>query len=189
MPGTTATSSSGRAVVQWVRPSGNGSTVTSYKVVTSLNGVVQQTHVVTCTQPCTPATTYTVTGLTNQDKYKFAVTAANAVGSGPAGSTTIVVSATPAAPAKMATPIASAGKGTISVKWVAPTAGTSSITEFLIEIYQNGVLNRRSNGTPSQTTKSFSLVAAGASYTFRIQARNAIGTGPLSNASNAVKPT
>jgi len=65
------------ALVSWTAPAANGSAITSYAVK-----VVNST-----TLGCTTATTScTVTGLTNGSSYTFTVTATNAVGDSPVGS-------------------------------------------------------------------------------------------------------
>ena len=81
--GVTATAGNGSANVSWTAPSNGGSAITSYTVTPYLSGVAQTPTTVT---GAPPATTATVTGLTNGQPYTFTVTATNAIGSGPASS-------------------------------------------------------------------------------------------------------
>lgn len=87
----TATAGDGQATVGWTAPPPNGvSAITGYTVTSSPGG---RTVIVNGS-----TTTATVTGLTNGTSYTFAVTATNAVGTGPPSSPSNVVvpSSTPA---------------------------------------------------------------------------------------------
>jgi hypothetical protein len=74
-----ATPGNAAATVTWTAPGSGGSAITSYTVTPYLAGVAQATTSVTGSPP---ATTATVTGLTNGSSYTFTVTATNAVGTG-----------------------------------------------------------------------------------------------------------
>src|SRR5262249_10122481 len=82
--GVTATAGNGSATVSWTAPSNNGgSTITKY-TVTPFIGSTAQTPVTVTGSP--PATSTTVSGLTNGTNYTFTVTATNATGTSPASS-------------------------------------------------------------------------------------------------------
>ena len=81
--GVSATAGNGSASVSWTAPGNGGSAITSY-TVTPYIGSAAQTPVTVSGSP--PATTATVTGLTNGTSYTFTVSATNAVGTGPASS-------------------------------------------------------------------------------------------------------
>ncbi len=92
--GVSATARNGSVVVSWTAPSNNGgSAITSY-MVTPYIGSTAQTPVTVTGSP--PATSAAVTGLSNGTAYTFTVSAANAVGTGPASSPSNAV--TPSAP-------------------------------------------------------------------------------------------
>ena len=78
----------------WTAPSNGGSPITSYTVTPYQGGVAQQATTVTGSPPATSAT---VSGLTNGTSYTFTVSATNAVGTGSASapSNPVTPSSTP----------------------------------------------------------------------------------------------
>ncbi len=190
-PVVTAVGSSGQAALSWNAPANNGSAVTTYVVRTYLGSVLQstKTHTLTCTpQPCNPARSWTVTGLTNGSLYTFKVVAVNARGAGPAGATTIKVG-TPTLPAVPTSVHASAGAGSATVSWVAPANGSATITAYVITPYNAGVAQATITVAGTVTSRLITGLTAGQSYTFKIAARSVVGTGTQSAASNAITPT
>ncbi len=79
----TATPGNGSAAVSWAVPSDGGSAITSYTVTPYIGTTAQMPTTVTGNPPATSAT---VSGLTNGTTYTFAVSATNAVGTGPGSS-------------------------------------------------------------------------------------------------------
>src|SRR6185312_6199926 len=86
--------------------------------------------------------------------------------------------------------IATAGLGSATVKWTAPTTG-SKPTSYAVVPYVAGVAQtaKTVTGNPPATETTVSGLKSGTSYTFKVKAANAAGTGPESAASNAVTPT
>ena len=190
-PVTAAVGSSGKAVVSWSAPANNGASITGYVVSTYLGSVVQtaKTHMLTCSpQPCSPACTWTVTGLTNGSSYSFQVSALNSRGSGPSGATTITVG--PAAAPGVPTDVhAVAGAGRATLTWTVPANGSATITSYAVTpIRGHVVLSPVTVAAPAAGATIMGLTA-GQSYTFVVQARSPAATGARSAVSNAVTPS
>jgi len=187
--GISASAGNQSAVVTWSAPANNGSPITSYSITPYVAGVAQNPTPVTGTPP---ATTATITGLTNGDAYTFTVTATNGVGSGPASpqsnSVTPVAPSVPAAPTGVA---AIAGNQSATVSWAAPANGGSPITIYSVTPYLAGVAQTPTevSGSPPATTADVTGLTNGDQYTFTVTATNAVGTGPPSGVSNSVSPT
>ncbi|MDI3329142.1 MAG: Ig-like domain-containing protein [Micrococcus sp.] len=148
----------GEVVLTWDAPANNGSPITGYTV--SASGVSQQ---------C-PATTCTITGLTNNQEYTFTVTATNDVGesepSVPSGPARPDVE-----PEQPAPPTGTDGDGTVDLSWTAPVNRGSPITSYTVEISPappNGVSQRSVSGT----SMTWDGLTNGTAYQFRIQAVN-----------------
>jgi peptidoglycan/xylan/chitin deacetylase (PgdA/CDA1 family) len=89
--GVSATAGDSSATVSWTAPANGGSAITSY-TVTPYAGATALTPVTVSGNP--PATTATITGLTNGTAYTFTVTATNAVGTSPASAASAPVTPT-----------------------------------------------------------------------------------------------
>ncbi len=187
--GVTAVAGNATATVSWTAPGNGGSAITSY-TVTPFIGATAQTPVVVNGTP--PATTTTVTGLTNGTAYTFTVTATNAIGTGPPSAASNAVTPTaPTAPAAPTGVAAVAGDRTATVSWTAPGNGGSPITSYTVTPFIGATAQTPVvvNGTPPATTTTVTGLTNGTAYTFTVTATNTIGTGPPSAASNAVTPT
>lgn len=168
------------AIVRWVRPTSNhGSKITHYRITPYLNGVKRaRTTVGAVTQA-------RITGLKNAKRYTFRVVAVNTHGDSPPRSTRpITVGAPPRPTAVSAHPVSGGSR----VRWKAPaTNNGSKLTAYVITPYARGVaLPPR---VISATTRSRVVqgLTVGTVYTFRVSAKNAIGTSPPSAPSSAMK--
>ncbi len=84
---------------------------------------------------------------------------------------------------------ASPGNASATVTWTAPAGdGNSVITGYVITPYV-GVVAQAPITTGNVGSLTVSGLTNGTTYTFKVAARNAVGTGPQSAASNAVTPT
>src|SRR5450755_2393770 len=101
----------------------------------------------------------------------------------PAGPATV-----PTAPTNVT---ATAGNGSATVSWTAPSNGGSPITSYTVTPFIGGTAQTPTTtvtGSPPVTTATIPNLTNGTSYTFKVTATNSVGTGPLSAASNAVTP-
>jgi hypothetical protein len=95
--------------------------------------------------------------------------------------------AAPTAPAAPTAVVATAGRRSASVSWTIGANGGSPITGQTVAMHMNGTFVRNYAVSATATRISFSKLTAGATYTFRVSATNAIGTSPAT-VSNAVVP-
>lgn len=160
-PNVDATGDS-EVTLTWGAPPSNGAPITGY-VVQSTDGAISF--------PC-PATTCTVTGLTNNVTYRFQVVAQNEVGdSDPSAASN---EARPdVRPEQPAPPSAVDGDTQVALTWEPPVNRGSPIQEYRIEISPpapGGVVQQTVSGGASSYT--WTGLVNGTSYTFRIQAVN-----------------
>jgi hypothetical protein len=175
-----ATAGAAQAIVSWSAPASDGtSPITGYDVTPYVAGVAQVATSVGA------VTTATVGGLTNGTAYTFRVAAKNVIGIGAQStdSNAVTPKAVPAVPTNVT---ATLGAGQATVNWVAPASdGGSAITGYDVTRYVGGVAyGTTSVGVVTQTTVSG--LTNGTTYTFRVAAKNAAGTGAKSADSNPV---
>jgi hypothetical protein len=176
----TATPGNGTATVNWTAPSQPGtSPVLGYVITTSGPGG----RTVLAGRGATSAT---VPGLTNGATYTFTVAAVNASGTGArsAPSNAVTPAALPGAPRIGS---ASAGRGSVSVTWTAPRQGGGPITGYLVSVFAGNQQVQQVTAGAGATSASVSGLTNGVTYTVRVSAMSAAGTGP-SDRSNPVTP-
>lgn len=165
------------ALVTWTASSSNGGgTVTSYTAVA--NDVTNPIYSgLSCT--ATTGVSCTITGLNTGDTYSFEVYATNSLGDSNSSSQVSVTPAPPGAPTGVT---ATAGAGSASISWNAPSStGSNPITN-----YTATSSGGQTCSTTGALTCTMSGLTSGDSYTFTVTAANAIGTGPASSPSSAI---
>ncbi|MEU4472490.1 fibronectin type III domain-containing protein [Micromonospora sp. NPDC023888] len=176
----TATAGITSATVSWTAPADNGSPITGYVVTPIRNGIAQPTQSFDAS-----TTTRTLAGLTAGASYTFRVAAVNAFGTGANSppSNAVIPYTVPAAPTITAV---SAGSNAATLSWNAPSNGGSAITSYVVTPYIGGVPQPAQTFPAGSTTRTVTGLTAGTTYTFRVAATNAAGTGPASAASAPV---
>jgi hypothetical protein len=174
------------ANVSWNAPTSGGS-VTGYRITPYLGSTAQTPTTVTGSPP---ATTKKVSGLTSGSTYTFTVRALNSSGAGPESAqsnpVTPAVAVAPGAPTNV---IARPATKSALVSWAAPDDdGESPITGYTVTPYVDGVAGDPVTAGASATSTTVTGLANGTSYTFRVRAVNAIGTGAASDPSAVVIP-
>ena len=176
------TAGDGQVVVSWVAGSDGGSAVTDYLLQYSTN----QTAWTQIDDGQNTSTSYTVTGLTNGTTYYFRVSTRTAGGdSVPMQSAAVTPRGVPGAPG---TPSGTAGAGQVSLTWSAASANGSSVTGHTVEYTPAGGSPQTVSTGSATTSYAVTGLTNGTSYTFRVRAVNAVGTGAFSAASSSVVP-
>ncbi len=172
----------GAVTISWTVPADNGSPITGYTVTPYIGNVAQ-----TPVSFDASTTTRTITGLTNGFTYRFRVAAVNANGTGPlsAASPTVIAGA-PAAPTFVKRV---AGDGAATLTWSVPADNGSPITGYTVTPYIGNVAQTPVSFDASTTTRTITGLTNGITYTFRISATNARGTGPISGPTGPVTPS
>jgi len=91
-------------------------------------------------------------------------------------------------PSAPATPTVQEGVGQVTLSWVAPTAGSSAITDYVIEYSANSGSSwvTVNDGVNTSATTVVTGLSAGTSYQFRVSAKNNEGTGSPSTPTTAL---
>jgi hypothetical protein len=161
--------------------------VTSYKITPYIGSTAQTAKTITGTPP---ATSTTVTGLTPGTAYTFTVRASNAGGSGTESANSNSVTPTGAVAPGAPTGVSAQGDTKSAlVSWSAPSSdGGSAITGYTVTPFVGTTAQTPTQVGASTTSTRITGLTNGTSYTFKVAATNAVGTGASSAASNAVTP-
>ena len=171
----TGTAGDGQVGVSWTAPS-SINPITSYTVRTYAAGTLVGTTTVSGSPP---ATSTTVTGLTNGTAYTFTVTATQLFGissAASAESAAVTPVGLPGAPTSVA---ATAGVASVTVTWQPPTStGGTPVTGYVATLAPGG---GSCSGGASDTSCQVTSLTNGTTYTATVQATNAAGTGSPSS--------
>ena len=166
-----------------VAPATTGGAPTSYTITANPGGA-------TCTV-ISPATSCSISPLTNGTAYTFSATATNSAGtSASATSSAVTPAGVPATPSA-ASAIRGNGQATVTVVPLAEGAtGGKAITAYTVTAYD---ASGNAVGTPCQvipaaTTCDVTGLTNGDAYTFKVSATNGVYNSSLSVSSSAVTP-
>ncbi len=86
---------------------------------------------------------------------------------------------------------ATPGDASAQVSWTVPSDGGSAITSYTVTPYIGSTAQTPTtvSGTVSDPSVTVNGLTNGTTYTFKVSATNAVGTGPASASSNAVTPS
>jgi Fibronectin type III domain/PQQ-like domain/Viral BACON domain len=174
--GVSATAGDRTALVSWTAPASGGSAIISYTVTPYVGGVAQP---VTTVSGSPPATSVTVTGLTDGTTYAFTVYATNGVGSGQ-----------PSAPSNAVTPTA-ATSPMVDVKVSVNATGTTA-TSPAFSTSQTGetlVVFVSMDGPPTAGTQSATVSGAGLTWSLIGRSNTQWGSAEAWSANAAAKLT
>jgi hypothetical protein len=100
-------------------------------------------------------------------------------------------SSSPTVPGTPSSVVATAGNGSATVFWSAPSDGGSAITSYTVTPYIGATAQPATtvSGSPPPASALVAGLTNGTGYTFTVTATNAVGTSSASAASNAVVPS
>ena len=178
----TATAGDTQATVGFQPPASNGGAPITGYTVTAVDSTTPANGGQTVTGTASPLV---VTGLTNHDSYTFTVVATNSKGDGPPSVPTNAVTpeVPPVVPGAPTGVKATAGSFQATVSWSAPASdGGSPVTGYVIT-----PSGRSAFTVGTVTSYTVTGLSNGTAYTFKVAAKNAVGTGAAAT-SNAVTP-
>lgn len=174
-----------KVTVSWTAPAFNGGSAVTGYVVTPSIGSLQLTPITFSST----ATSQTVEGLTNGTTYTFKVAAINAVGTGAQSAPSTAVTPAPVAPGAPTALLGGSGDRKVTLSWVGPSDnGGSSVTGYVVTPFIGSIAQTHVVFNSALTTQTVTGLTNGTSYSFRVAAINAIGTGPMSESSGLLKP-
>lgn len=159
--------------VTWGAPPNGGDPIIEYEVTIVSSGATNRTT----------ANTIRWANLPNGQPQQFTVRARNRAGWGAVSpaSSPVVPCGVPDAPTAVA---ATRGDGSAAITWAAPYNQGCAITGYTITASGGATMAVSGEGTSA----TFAGLSNGTSYTFTVVARNEVGDGARSGASNAVTP-
>jgi N,N-dimethylformamidase beta subunit-like, C-terminal/Domain of unknown function (DUF4082)/Fibronectin type III domain/Bacterial Ig domain len=181
-----ATADLGAANVTWTAPSGSDP-VTTYTVTPYVGSTAQPSTTVTGSPPVTNARIHNLTGGT---AYTFKVTASNPNGASPASAASNAVTPTAGTVATAPQGVAAVpGSQSAHLSWSAPANnGGSPITGYIVTPYIGSTAQTTTTVAGSTVAATVTGLTNNMSYTFKVAATTAAGTGAQSSATNVVTP-
>ena len=166
------------AKLSWAAPtSDGGSAVTGYVVQRrSYNSTTKLWSAWTSSTVTT--TSQSVTGLTNGTRYEFRLAARTNVTTGP---NTAAVSVTPAGRPGTSKVTVAAKKGKFILSWTSASNNGSALTAYVVQYTTSGKKwTTLKTIKPNVRKLTTSVGKKGKTYSFRVAAKNAVGTGAYS---------
>jgi len=175
-----------QATLSWTRPAKDGGLpITDYVIEYRR---LKDSFWTVFEEGVTTATTATVTGLLNGANYAFRVKARSSFGTGEASAESNYITVRGLASAPSA-PVATVGNAFVNLVWTAPTDnGGAPVSDYLVEYRRTTDVAWTTFNHPPSPATSINVIGLtmGASYVFRVSAKNLVGTGAASPLSNTV---
>ncbi len=168
----TATAADGSATVNWTAPANGGSPITGYSVTPTTGTTTLPPTVVTGNPPATSAS---ISGLTNGLNYTFTVTATNAVGTGPPSAPSNAVTPSAVAPPSFVQQVSKKGSAAKTIS-VTPTSPLSAGNRLVVEV---GVWNSSNATTKSVTDSGGDQFTEVSHFTGPDQTEQSVWTAPI----------
>jgi len=179
---TASINPSGTASVSWSITSDGGSVLTEQMV-----SIYKESDLVATTSLSGSAIGFTTPApLELGIAYRFTVQVRNSIGlSAISGySNSVVVTSAPSAPTNVVAAVKSTSNAKIS--WSPGSNGGSPVIGQVVRAYANGLYHASFDVSGSAKSLTLTNMSPGVSYTFTVQARNLVGSGPESALSNAI---
>ena len=174
------------ARISWTAPVGGGPAL-SYRITAFVGSTAQATKTIVGSPPATSAN---FTGLTTGTTYTFKVEALNPSGAGAiSAASNAITPSTPVVPSAPTGVSAKPMSASALVSWSVPDSdGESPITGYTVTPYAGATALSAIHAGAGASSATVSGLTNGTSYTFKVSAVNAIGTGAASVASDPVTP-
>ena len=183
--GITAAPGNNTVTVSWARARDNGSAISKYTAV-AWNAATEGGISASC---FTSSTTCTITGLGDTTTYYITVDAENEAGVGGRNNPRISVRTGSTPPSAPTISDVTAGDKQVTVAWTAGDAGTSPITDYVVQYSTDGTsFETFSDSVSTSTTTTVTGLINYQEYFFRVLAVSSHGAGSTSSASEAVQP-
>ena len=184
--GITAAPGSTSVVVSWSPTNNNGNAITAYTAI-AWNSASEGSIMQSCTSS---STSCTVTGLSGSTQYHFTVDATNAAGVGLRNSPRITATTGSTPPSAPTITSVVAGDAKVTVAWTAGSAGTSAITDYVVQYSVNSGTSWTTFIDPVSAVAQMEVTGLNnyVAHTFRVVAVSAVGAGSYSTASQAATP-
>ena len=182
----------GRVVLSWTAPRPGATPITDYVIQTRTSGSTRWESYYDGVS-ATPGAT--IEPLRMRETFYFRVAAKNAFHTGAPSASTGAVTVLPSGPsaptvpaAPQLKPDATAGDGSVALSWWAPDSGGAPITDYVVEVHEDGAVWVFDDGLSTSTTATVTGLVNGQTYNFSVAARNAVGVGERGPLSFAVTP-
>lgn len=170
-----AVAGDGQIELSWTAPGNDGGSPITEYLISLVSNKGQSTIDTNRTN-----TQHVLTDLSNDTEYTIKVAAVNSAGTGTYSASVL---STPSQEIEATVPdvpsgiTLTPGDATISVSWIAPNNGGSSITGYTISYTDGNNVERTASLDASKVNHTLTGLVNGTAYTIKVKARNSVGDG------------